>query len=1250
MKEGYKERLSEHVENIFKGFTTSGVHICDIATGGGKSYTIGKLTCQYYPKHFDRIIILCVQNKLVEGMNREIEKFLANSLIKPKDIIIVENNPEVITKAVKNKSFINLLEEIDDQVRLLEQKGLNSNDLRYSYNRVKKIYDGVSALVTTYENSLNNDFIHQQIEEAERNLRWCIRHFFEEYSIHIEHSNVEKIQKVSLSHIIKRFPSLVKVYPQVEFERKKVVLMTVHKAMYGVDPILSDKIKLSNFTKKNKKTLIFFDESDQAAIAMRNAIIDQSLDESRGTNRFSKGYKGYLQYKTLLENPGHIANDYYGEILEKSLCRAQSVIDTNWEKMMGKIEPFKSIFLAHDESIEDYRRGVFFCGPTLRLNISQSNDNNKSYICYQKGERNFRLVHSESEELLNSIYTRVIPLDKFLTLLRVNVASVKSQFGKVVRQAYENSKDRFNEEIAKISNNSSDRNNYLGYPTLEKEIHTFFSRLEPVSESMFEQQLTAFLTNRKNTIVTKDNFKLSDNTVYTQGVQLYQEELDDRDNQHRVRLSCREITVTPEKILLDLSNFDNTSVVLCSATASCKSVVSNFDIAYLKQILNSKVHEISRDDRETFDNLVSELYPKGHRIDVVSLKNYVYSDPRENKLTLPQKYKEMFSEEAQSEGLADKWFSITHRSLKKLVDKESDVIFHLNRLFQFIEAYHWFINHDDVHSMIFFQNRTGDKDLNQYTTISCLIDGTFNNMPSSLDIDIPDDWFNNHLFVSKDLEEVENSILTKLSNNKDSKIMLVSAYGSFKAGTNLQYIIPDGLKCLLGESWEIEGEKQKKDWDAMYLQSPTGYLVVSEDGTELTSERSLYNAMLVLMMLFERGCLSKEEVKRWLYKTFTKNFYFNGSGINKDKAAWAQTILEQAVGRLCRTRNKPLTTYILYDETMAPFFDESNMDKSLTKEFKALVESIKCNSAEVDFTSTEEMLRCNNANRVQYLLDRLRNDALHFTPHKKTFDEDYEDEEEEQGNDIGYRYKAAQIKNQSYKQMIIRKPVIMSFDELTEEDRYLPFAEKCYGDWKREEDGGYSFSYDKKYKKISPARKDVESFYISPQKVRLDVLLKNDVINNYFKKQGYATKWEQNGLILHPQILRSEYAGEIGEEAFKALLLHYTDCDESSIKHLEDKDYELADFVICNSDGSYKIAFDVKNMNPNADHNDKLGDMSTTEKRQEKQKRLRCKLVTVNMIQFPNESIDLCEIAGLIDNNGVIIPNAIETLKSLVDS
>ena len=108
MAKSYKEQLSEHVETIFKEYVTPGLHICDIATGGGKSYTIGKLTCEYYPKHFDRIVILCVQNKLVDGMNREIDRFIdsPDSVIKEDQKLVIENNAEVIKKAIDTDSSL----------------------------------------------------------------------------------------------------------------------------------------------------------------------------------------------------------------------------------------------------------------------------------------------------------------------------------------------------------------------------------------------------------------------------------------------------------------------------------------------------------------------------------------------------------------------------------------------------------------------------------------------------------------------------------------------------------------------------------------------------------------------------------------------------------------------------------------------------------------------------------------------------------------------------------------------------------------------------------------------------------------------------------------------------------------------------------------------------------------------------------------------------------------------------------------
>ena len=233
--------------------------------------------------------------------------------------------------------------------------------------------------------------------------------------------------------------------------------------------------------------------------------------------------------------------------------------------------------------------------------------------------------------------------------------------------------------------------------------------------------------------------------------------------------------------------------------------------------------------------------------------------------------------------------------------------------------------------------------------------------------------------------------------------------------------------------------------------------------------------------------------------------------------------------------------------------------------------------------------------------------------------------------------------------MIVRNPVITSMDELNGFESLLTFMPKCYGDWKRDECGGYSYSFDTSHNCICPAGRGVVRS-ITPSDVRLDVLMKNSVVKAHFKKNGFATSWRQDGLILHPQILAFDYAGEIGEEAFKAILLHYTDCTENDLNHLEDRDYELADFVVLNPDGTYKIAFDVKNMNPDFENHEKNGDIDTAEKRRRKRKRLGCELITVNMLQLNAHGMDeIREIGGVIDRDGNILPSAIDILKKLIN-
>jgi hypothetical protein len=74
-------------------------------------------------------------------------------------------------------------------------------------------------------------------------------------------------------------------------------------------------------------------------------------------------------------------------------------------------------------------------------------------------------------------------------------------------------------------------------------------------------------------------------------------------------------------------------------------------------------------------------------------------------------------------------------------------------------------------------------------------------------------------------------------------------------------------------------------------------------------------------------------------------------------------------------------------------------------------------------------------------------------------------------------------------------------------------------------------------------------------------------------------------------------------------------------------------------------------MRPDADHNDKYGDMPTSKKRKIKRERLGCELITVNMLKLPSAGMDeIREIGGVIDEDGNIIISAIQQLQEFVNA
>lgn len=593
----------------------------------------------------------------------------------------------------------------------------------------------------------------------------------------------------------------------------------------------------------------------------------------------------------------------------------------------------------------------------------------------------------------------------------------------------------------------------------------------------------------------------------------------------------------------------------------------------------------------------------------------------------------LFSPSSRQQGLPEKWLRLAKEHFQRLDSGKAK--FEILRLLQFAKVYRHLLDHDEIHTLIYFQNPSGDNHRDILTALACLVDGTFESMPGILDDHIPTVWNNPALCFSKDEDEIKSC----LKERADKKLVLITAYATFKAGANLQYPVPSNLHDVyFGEHWD--DETIEKDWDAVYLQTPTCYpLHPADENGDL--EHYIYNLMLFTMMCYDRGYFSSNQVAYYMRRALAKERYLgltNDENLLADKVAWMQSFIEQAVGRICRTRNKPAVTHILFDDDLAPFIRGFEISKSVTPEFEALVDFAReMNQSGSEERTPEQLDTLRKADCSQRLVKRMLSIALSFNGNR--LDRDFEDFE----SDPRFKEKVwkAQKEMSSFKRLILQYPTIESIADLPEDLR-RPEIVNLYGKWPVNDDGGYEY----RDKEASGLSKSVKSRVFNPANTFVDVFMKNDIIRSHFVKNGLATPFEPKGMIIHPQILAEYYKGEIGEEAFKALAVHYCDCPENVLRHLTHEDYELADFCISGSDGRHLLAFSVKNYNPEINHLDSPNDIPSHRKIASQRERLGCPVITVNILRQKKSSADgINEITGLLNADGSIVHENIEILK-----
>lgn len=1221
-----KLQLNDLIETEFKRYTENKVYVSDLATGGGKSHNIAKLTCNYYPKHFGQIVILCVQNKLIDGMADELSKFYdaSDSLVKKDEVLIVESNANVLVKAIRSGKMRALCEELKRYVE--KEKISGGNALNEIEKNIKKAEDTVNNSPNGLLDKIadNKDFA-----EIESKIRRDVKKFL---------SNVRG-SKNKRATALKLFPSLPEVFPQINLKKAKVAIMTIHKALMGIDLILEKEISILGFD-NSQGTLFIFDESDQAALSMRDVIVEQALREDIDL------YRIFTTYQSLIEDTTISEEFPQRELLLGNMGKVRKKLEKRFMSKMGIKRMPNDILLDRKEDLESIRNGIFLCGPMCRYNIRYKDAN--QFRVTAKGTSHLEMV----KDTRKGKKKKDLKFEDFVELLYNSTRTIKSSLTNVVKNIKKDQMDKYRESMEKTGSL------YELYPTDENSIHTLASRFRNVDKKV-ERQLLDFLTTARN-IRTSQGDSVEDASVYMQGMHLYNEQIDEQDILGCVSIHGHEVMTTPEKIIIQLISKPKNAVILSSATANGGSVASNFSIHHLKYVLCGKMSWIDKATHQKFEELSNSLYHEDHKVETLAMTGHKFSDSRVEKWELPEKYRNMFCKGAVEERLPDRWFKITKSILKRMYSDKSEketvqnLQFQLNRLFKFIEVYWNFMSREDIHSLMYFQNKTGkdEYDRKQVMLLASLIDGSYKDSGVRLDsCDLPE-ISNKSILISNNTGEVKEKVRETVGRDPDAKLMLVTAYNSFKAGENLQYGYPDGLSVLEGNTWN---DNKTKDWDAIYVEEPSHHFTIKREYSD-DEEKQKYLSLLNLMMFYEDGMLSLKETYSYIDAIIKNQPILAGNAgkhaLKKDKAKWMLTILEQSIGRLCRTKNKNRTTHIFYDEGIMEYFRYYDRKKSYTKEFRTLISDITESLDELDleWEASEESERVNLAEKANADLNRINSKALWYI----LKDEDlYEEEEDwEEGSEaMAYRETLDVEKYQrvvdDFKRAILKNPTIQDPDNLESGNIGVNLF-NCYGKWKRNPDReGYDY-WRRDLKICTGDTKDSVLQRMSPEDVRLDCMMRNATIKAHFEKSGFATSWDKfHPYILHPDILQSWYAGEIGEQAFLALMSEMTDV---KFVKLKGKLYELADFVVRDKNEKNLIAYDVKNFNPDLPHVDKAADMETPAKRRLKRERLKCRVVTVNILEIEGMENTTDEIGGLINKNGECLTRNIEIIKNQINS
>lgn len=1062
--------MQKAIGNFCEG-RENGLFLLDMPTGFGKTYNVLEFIAENY-----------------DTEKYENTKFFFVTTLKKN--LPFEDLRERFKQRDKEMDFENKSLRIQANADVVIEKLLDLDKTNKIPKEIKSksSYTELKELVTEFRK--NGSKIADKIirETAEREFREDVVKELE-----IFRNSDKKLEAIQDNP---KFQWIGELYPSVFTKEKRIFFLTIDKFLLEYSTLIEKSYLFYNHS-IIENAIIFIDEFDATKERMMNQIIQRGLKNSINYIKLANAIDSSLKTKSfpsVMTTESKKRENYLKENPREKSCNQiieglKKVFDENQKRFFMQY----SIRTEHKDRAENERNFLFndfqfhsiFSDGNSFVQMKVDAKARQNWLCFSKQESIEQEV--SLPEYLGSVRGSINYFLKAVEKLAVNY-----------KQNQDENKTHQGDDDFSYENAITSVLEEFGIP----DNFRYYMKMQILSNQQMRKNQKK-LSDKKINKITKNL------SIYDRGFR-YFDFKDDPSHHMHSEIRSYDFSDSPESILLRIA--ERARVIGISATATLDTVIGNYSINYLKQMLGDDFYTLPKEDNDRLMNAFSE-YTKGYNKVKIHVESVSCNDSLEKEL------KKIFNDEyiisKYSEILENKFYG--------------DATNHAGRSFlRIVKVMKQFILNEDIRSFLCLSNKLA-KEGNPKLDLTLLREIA---QEIKREANIKDD--DKKIVVSLDSEEYDEkhaNLIERLSNGE--KLFVLSSYQTIGAGQNLQYKTPDDVVVVNVNDFN-RGDLAK-DFDSIYLENPT-HLLVNVSTYDSLGDEELIRYIFQMESLMESGEISQNDGKSNIKYAFRKlsgeqppkNITI-GEGYKTDSVNnAANRVLIQAVGRICRTGLKNKDIYIYLDEEIFTKHDVTTVkDRMLNPEFVRIVETAPQNREQryeedsyvLKLENRASQLSSRHVQRINYLIRGWTTEKIEVWKELR---------------ELCLKYPTISKENyEDYPQLYLQAPEKIS----------------CYS---YSQEGDYQKNITVKFDDSMPQK-------VSEADARLQELLRIPELKAYFEEKGYATEFTPSEYLLTPPMFNNIYKGALGEVAGKFILEKFLGCE---LQEVSEDVFEFFDFKI----------------------------------------------------------------------------------------